>query len=200
MLVVLAICSAGRKFESILDKYQPQLKESPSLAREEETILFALSDLARQVDKSVTAEEVKSEINAKIAEILENVENADSVLRQDFAAVHAEFETTRTAVADLVESAKKQISDDIQQFRVNLIESLRLLARDSSEAHANWFSTSSGQLTELYAVLYHQSILRAAFFFVSFQILIIIGIGYRKKLDARLRQFQEGAAAEAEQI
>jgi hypothetical protein len=201
MLFTFVLWASARKFESILEKYQPQLKESPSIAQEEETILYALSDLARQVDKSVTAEEVKSEINSKITEILENVENADFMLRQDFQAVRVEFNATRTAVGELVLSAHKQISDDIQQFRHNLIESLHILARDSSEAHTRWFLDSSGRFDELFEVLGNWDMLRAGFFFVSFQILLAIAIKFRKKIDAGVRKtFKTGQAPEAEQI
>jgi hypothetical protein len=200
MLGFVFLCATARRPESLLDKYKQQLNVSSSKADEEEAILFALSDLALQVDKSVTTDEVKSEISSKISEILENVENADSVLRRDFESLRTEFSETKAAVADLVQSAKTQITEELQQFKQNLIDSLYQVAAESSEVHHRWFGESSDKLADLFVFLHSRALWPTLGFFLSFQVLIVAAIGFRKKLDDHVRKgLLRDAAREAEQ-
>jgi sugar-specific transcriptional regulator TrmB len=191
MLGLLALLSASRKLESLVEKYKEQLKDSPSPAKEEQAILWSLAELARQVDKSVTSEEVESEIGAKINEILERVEIADAVLRKDFNAMCMEFATTKQAVADLIQSAKGQIVDDMQQFKAQLIESLEALVKTSSNAQDGWVKSSYDRLRDTFGSLKSSSMVRSVVFFVCFQILLIFGLVFYKKLDNQLRMFLE---------
>jgi hypothetical protein len=189
MLALLALFSASRKLESLVEKYKEQLKDSPSPAKEEQAILWSLAELARQVDKSVTSEEVESEIGAKINEILERVEIADAVLRKDFNAMRIEFATTKQAVADLIQSAKGQIVDDMQQFKAQLIESLEALVKTSSTAQDGWVKSSYDRLRDTFGSLKSSSMVRSVVFFVCFQILLVLGLVFYKKLDNQLRMF-----------
>jgi phosphoglycerate-specific signal transduction histidine kinase len=189
MLALLVFLSSSRKFDSLVQQYKDQLSESSSPAKEEQAILWALAELARQVDKSVTAEEVESEIGAKINEILERVEIADSVLRKDFAAMQQEFATTKQAVADLIESAKAQIVEDMQQFKTQLIQSLESLVRTSSSAQDGWVKSSYDRLKDTFGGLKSSSMRRSVIFFACFQVLLVLGLVFYKKLDNQLKMF-----------
>jgi hydrogenase maturation factor len=189
MLAILCLLASSRKLESLVDKYKEQLKESPSQAKEEQAILWSLAELARQVDKSVTAEEVETEIGAKINEILERVEIADAVLRKDFNAMRFEFQTTKTAVAELIQSAKAQIVEDMQQFKTQLIESLESLVQTSTTAQEGWVQSSYERLRSTFGNLKSSSMIRSIIFFVCFQVLLVFGLIFYKKLDNQLRMF-----------
>lgn len=190
-MIIFAILSlaSARKYESIVDKYKEQLKTNPTVEKEEQAILWSLAELARQVDKSVTAEEVETEIGAKINEILERVEIADAVLRKDFNAMRFEFATTKQAVAQLIESAKAQIVEDMQQFKSQLIESLEALVETSQEAQSGWVKTSFSRVKDTFGSLKSSSMTRSIIFFVCFQILLVFGLIFYKKLDNQLRMF-----------
>lgn len=181
--------ATSRKLESLVEKYKAQLQNNSSLAKEEQAILWSLAELARQVDKSVTAEEVESEIGAKINEILERVEIADAVLRKDFNSMRFEFATTKQAVAELILSAKKQIVDDMQQFKTQLIESLKTLVETSGSAQEGWVKNSHEKVKDTFGSLKSSSLIRSVIFFVCFQILLIFGLVFYKKLDNQLRMF-----------
>ncbi|KAK8888501.1 hypothetical protein M9Y10_039580 [Tritrichomonas musculus] len=181
--------STSRKLESLVEKYKAQLQNNTSLAKEEQAILWSLAELARQVDKSVTAEEVESEIGAKINEILERVEIADAVLRKDFNSMRFEFATTKQAVAELIQSAKKQIVDDMQQFKTQLIESLKTLVETSGTAQEGWVKNSHEKVKDTFGSLKSSSLIRSVIFFVCFQILLVFGLVFYKKLDNQLRMF-----------
>lgn len=189
MFLLLLSLTASRKLESLVDKYKEQLKDSPSVAKEEQAILWSLAELARQVDKSVTAEEVETEIGAKINEILERVEIADAVLRKDFNAMRFEFATTKQAVTELIQSAKTQIVDDMEHFKSQLIQSLNGLVDSSRNAQEGWMQTSFDRLVGTYSTLKTSSMYRSIIFFVIFQILLILGLVFYKKLDKQLRMF-----------
>lgn len=189
MLVLLFGLASARKIESLVEKYKEQLKDSPSIAKEEQAILWSLAELARLVDKSVTAQEVESEIGAKINEILERVEIADAVLRKDFNAMRYEFATTKQAVAELIDSAKSQIVEDMQQFKQQLIGSLEALVDSSKTAQEGWLQASFDRLVGTYKSLKTSSMYRSIIFFVIFQILLVFGLVFYKKLDNQLRMF-----------
>jgi ribosomal protein S6 len=189
MLAFLALLASARKLESLVEKYKEQLKDSSTPAKEEQAILWSLAELARQIDKSVTSEEVESEIGAKINEILERVEIADAVLRKDFNAMRMEFATTKQAVADLIQGAKGQIVDDMQQFKAQLIESLEALVRTSSNAQDGWVKSSYDRLRDTFSGLKSSSMVRSIVFFVCFQILLVLGLVFYKKLDKQLNMF-----------
>ena len=182
--------TSARKFNSLVEKYKEQLEKDPNnKAKEEQAILWSLAELARQVDKSVTAEEVESEIGAKINEILERVEIADSLLRKDFAAMRLEFGNTKEAVTKLVESAKEQIVQDMNQFKTQLIESLQALVDTSVAAQDGWVSTSHDKIVDTFGSLKSTSMMRSIIFFVCFQILLLFGIIFYKKLERQLSMF-----------
>lgn len=189
LFACFCVFSTSNKLESIVDKYKEQLKENSTVAKEEQAILWALAELARQVDKSVTAEEVESEIGAKINEILERVEIADAVLRKDFNSMRFEFASTKTAVAELIESAKAQIVEDMQQFKTQLIESLQSLVETSAEAQDGWVKNSYERVRDTFGSLKSSSMIRSIIFFVCFQVLLIFGLIFYKKLDNQLRMF-----------
>ncbi|OHT06295.1 hypothetical protein TRFO_25620 [Tritrichomonas foetus] len=189
ILFVLLGLASSRKLESLVEKYKSQLQENPSIAKEEQAILWSLAELARQVDKSVTAEEVESEIGAKINEILERVEIADAVLRKDFNAMKFEFATTKQAVSELIKSAKTQIVDDMQQFKTQLIDSLQALVETSGNAQEGWVKSSHDKVKDTFGSLQNSSLIRSIIFFVCFQILLVFGLVFYKKLDNQLRMF-----------
>ena len=182
--------ASARKFNSLVEKYKEQLEKDPNnIAKEEQAILWSLAELARQVDKSVTAEEVESEIGAKINEILERVEIADSLLRKDFASMRLEFGNTKEAVNKLVESAKQQIVQDMNQFKTQLIDSLQALVDTSVAAQDGWVSTSHDKIVDTFGSLKNTSMMRSIIFFVCFQVLLIFGIIFYKKLERQLSMF-----------
>lgn len=185
----LSVFGSSRKLENLVEKYREQLKENSTIAKEEQAILWSLAELARQVDKSVTAEEVEFEIGSKINEILERVEIADALLRKDFNAMRVEFATTKAAVAELVESAKKQIVDDMELFKKQLIKSLQALVDTSGQAQDNWIRSSYDRVRDTFGSLRSSSLTRSIIFFVCFQILLIFGLVFYKKLDNQLRMF-----------
>lgn len=180
---------SSRKLESLVEKYKEQLKDNASISKEEQAILWSLAELARQVDKSVTAEEVESEIGAKINEILERVEIADAVLRKDFNSMRFEFATTKQAVANLIQSAKTQVIDDMQQFKTQLLESLNSLVETSENAQEGWVKNSHDKVKDTFGSLRNSSLIRSVIFFVCFQILLFFGLVFYKKLDNQLRMF-----------
>lgn len=188
-LFLLVISVQSRKLESIVDKYKEQLKTDSSVAKEEQAILWSLAELARQVDKSVTAEEVESEIGAKINEILERVEIADAVLRKDFNAMRFEFATTKQAVNTLIESAKEQIVEDMELFKKQLIDSLQALVETSGNAQEGWVKSSYERVHDTFGSLKNSSLIRSVIFFVCFQVLLVFGLIFYKKLDNQLRMF-----------
>ena len=187
--VLFATFSFCRQLDSLVEKYKSQLMDNPSLEKEEQAILWSLAELARQVDKSVTAEEVETEIGYKINEILERVEIADAVLRKDFNAMRYEFATTKKAVNDLIQSAKSQIMDDMQQFKSQLIESLQTLVETSGNAQEGWVKSSHERVKDTFGSLKSSSMTRSVIFFICFQILLVLGFVFYKKLDAQLRMF-----------
>lgn len=187
---LLLSLGSSRKIETIVDQYKEQLKEDPNNpAKEEQAILWSLAELARQVDKSVTAEEVESEIGAKINEILERVDIADNLLRKDFAAMRTEFGNTKQAVTELVNSAKSQIVQDMNQFKTQLIESLQALVDTSVAAQDGWVSTSHEKIADTFGSLKNTSMVRSIIFFVCFQVLLVFGIIFYKKLERQLSMF-----------
>ncbi|KAH0791032.1 hypothetical protein GPJ56_005167 [Histomonas meleagridis] len=181
--------AASRKFDSIVNKYKEQLKEDHSVAREEQAILWSLAELARQVDKSVTAEEVETEIGSKINEILERVEIADAVLRKDFNSMRSEFTATRDAVSSIVEGAKQQIVSDMMLFKTQLIDSLQNLAETSGSTQKGWVQNSYKKVQDTFGNLKNTSIIRSVIFFACFQVLLVLGLIFYKKLDNQLRIF-----------
>ncbi|KAH0794980.1 AAA family ATPase [Histomonas meleagridis] len=189
MIGVLFLFSfaASRKFESIVNKYKEQLKGDHSVAKEEQAILWSLAELARQVDKSVTAEEVETEIGSKINEILERVEIADAVLRKDFNSMRQEFTATRDAVSSIVEGAKQQIINDMALFKAQLIDSLRELATTSGNAQEGWVKNSYQRVQDTFGNIKNTSLIRSVIFFVCFQVLLVLGLIFYKKLDNQLR-------------
>ena len=178
--------SSSRKLESIVDKYKDQLAKDPSPEKEEQAILWSLAELARQVDKSVTAEEVETEIGDKINEILERVEIADAVLRKEFNMMRLEFSMTKTAVNQLIESAKTQIVEDMNTFKKQLIESLQSLVSTSSAAQQNWQENSETNIKDTMQKLQKTSLMRSIIFFVCFQILLVFGLIFYNKLQRQL--------------
>ena len=189
LFLFFSVFSSSRKLESLVQKYKDQLKEDSSVAKEEQAILWSLAELARQVDKSVTAEEVEYEIGSKINEILERVEIADALLRKDFNAMRDEFATTKAAVANLVESAKQQIVNDMEQFKKQLIESLQALIDTSGQAQDNWIQSSYDRVRDTFGSLRSSSMIRSVIFFICFQVLLVFGLIFYKKLDNQLRMF-----------
>ncbi|EAY11304.1 hypothetical protein TVAG_343980 [Trichomonas vaginalis G3] len=184
-----SVMGSSRKLENLVEKYREQLKENSTIAKEEQAILWSLAELARQVDKSVTAEEVEFEIGSKINEILERVEIADALLRKDFNAMRVEFAKTKQDVALLVEGAKKQIVDDMEEFKKQLIESLKSLVETSGQAQDSWIRSSYDRVRDTFGSLRSSSMTRSIIFFVCFQILLIFGLIFYKKLDNQLRMF-----------
>lgn len=180
---------SSRKLESLVEKYRDQLKENSTIAKEEQAILWSLAELARQVDKSVTAEEVESEIGDKINKILERVEITDNVLRKDFNAMRFEFANTKQAVSELIEDAKKQIVADMDLFKKQLIESLNALVETSEQAQKGWLSTTYDNVVNIFSGMKNSSFYRSLIFFTCFQVLLIFGLVFYKKLDNQLRMF-----------
>lgn len=189
MLFLLFSFVFSRKLESLVEKYKKQLGQNPSIEKEEQAILWSLAELARQVDKSVTAEEVELEIGHKINEILERVEIADAILRKDFQNMREEFDKTKEAVKELVSNAKQQIEDEMENFKKQLIMSLQALVDTSGQAQENWVQNSVDKLDDTFTSLKTVTLTRSIIYFVCFQILLIFGVIYYKKLERQLRMF-----------
>jgi hypothetical protein len=66
------------------------------------------------VNKSVTSEEVRSEIGSKTNEIRERVEIADDVLHKDFSAMPVDFTRRRQGFAGIVQLNRSKCSSRSQ--------------------------------------------------------------------------------------
>jgi hypothetical protein len=188
MLLFLASLSVSRQLESLTEKYKTRLTENTSIANEELVILESLADLGRQVDKSVTADEVESEISSKIAEILDQVNRADALFRQDFADVRVELQTTREAVPELISFAKSQILEDIRQIQIRLNGTLEGLVKSATTAHDDWFDLSVQDLYELREFFGSWSLIQSFVFFVLVQIVIAHGMLHFRQLHCYFQQ------------
>jgi hypothetical protein len=100
-----------------------------------------------------------------------------------------EFATTKQAVAELIQSAKAQIVEDMQQFKKQLVDSLEALVETSSSAQEGWVKSSYDRLRDTFGSLKSSSMIRSIVFFVCFQILLVFGLIFYKKLDNQLRMF-----------
>lgn len=189
ILVALLYIGASKSNENIVDKYIQQLKENNTDSREKQAILWSLAELSRQIDKSMTSDEVETEIGAKINEILERVELADTILRKDFNSMRMEFEITKQEVNALIESAKRQILEDMELYKEQLIESLNNLMEISEDAQAGYIDSSKKKVTKVFGSLKSKALIRTSVFFVCFQVLLLFGIVFYKKLDNQLRMF-----------
>ena len=187
LIPLLAVFAESRKFESLVDKYKEQLKDSSSTEKEEQAILWSLAELARQVDKTVTAEEVESEIGSKIQDILERVEIADGILRKDFAEMRYEFAITKKSITELVEDSKAKIIQDMEQFKNELVDNLQQLVETSNEAQQGWVQNSYENVRKTFSGIKTSSLTRSVIFFVCFQVLLAFGLIFYKKLDKQLR-------------
>jgi hypothetical protein len=188
MFALLACFSRSRELESLTEKYKARLELDPSVATEEQVILESLAELGRQVDKSVTTDEVQCEIGSKIDEILNHVNEADALLRGDFAAIRTEIRTTREAVPQYIEMAKQQILDDIQQFSFRLNISLQGLVDSAATAHENWMTSSVEDLHEMMEFFLNSSLLFSVVFFVFVQVVVAQAILHVRELNRYWRQ------------
>ena len=93
---------------------------------------------------------------------------------------------------DFKEQARRQaeqIVEDMQQFKQQLIESLEALVDSSKTAQEGWLQNSFDRLVGTYTALKTSSMYRSIIFFVIFQILLVFGLVFYKKLDNQLRMF-----------
>jgi hypothetical protein len=186
MLLILASAAVSREREPFSDKFRARLAADPSTASEERVILESLSALGRQLDKSVTADEVASEIGAKIGEILAQITRADALLRADFSAIRAEFESTRGAVPGLIAETKREILADIRQFHERLNGSLRGLGEAVAAAQDSWLDSSVEGIYDLAAFFDNASLRRVVVFFVAVQIVIVQAMLRIRQIDRYL--------------
>ena len=189
MLLLLAFLSASKKFVSVVDDFKSQLAQSRSENREDYAILWALAELARQVDKSVTGEEVAAEIGSRISEILERLEVTDTVLKRDFDAMHFEFQATKSTVEDIIADAKRHIIKDIEAYKAHLIESLQALVYSSKHAQEDFVNRNVDKLTGTYQSMRTSSDVRSIVFFLIFQVVLLLGIVFYNKVAKQLRMF-----------
>jgi hypothetical protein len=140
LLFFLNFC-VSRELESLNEKYRARLTANSSTVTEERVILESLASLGRQIDKSVTADEVKFEIASKIGEILDQITEADVLLRHDFNDIRAEIQATWEEVPQLINSAKKQILGDIWEFQIRLNGSLQTLLETATVDKEDWIDS-----------------------------------------------------------
>lgn len=177
----------SRRLESIVQKYKDQLQKDRTVEKEEEAILWALSEFAQQLDKTVTGEEVNKEIGDKINSILERVDIADAVLRKDFNEMKFEFAQAKQQISNLVQSSKAQILSEMDNFKAKLTEALRQLVQADQQVKTHAHSNVGQAAQQVVLKLRNTAIRRSVIFFCVFQILLVFGVIFYKKLEAQLR-------------
>jgi hypothetical protein len=180
---------AAESIESVIEKYKEQLKGSSSDAKEQLAILWSLAELAVQIDHSVTSKEVDSEISYRAHEILERVEISDAVLREEFNAIRAEFARTKEEVMEAVQATKDQIMADVRSFGAELVESLQTLVESSYNVQEGWLESGFHRVRSTFGDLEKSALIRSVIFFSCFQVILILGLVFYKKLDNQLRMF-----------
>lgn len=188
-LLVLASLCVSKESVSVAREFKEQLGRDRSPNKEDRAILWALAELARHVDKSVTGEDVAAEIGSKINEILERLEITDTVLRKDFEAMQFEFQATKKTVETVMEDAKKHIMKDIDEYKKTLLESLEMLSMSSKEAQEGFLQKNVDKLTGAYRDMTTSSDTRSIIFFGIFQVILILGLVFYKKLEKQLKMF-----------
>ncbi|EAY13431.1 hypothetical protein TVAG_205990 [Trichomonas vaginalis G3] len=187
LVFLFTILADSRRLESLVQKYKEQVAKDRTIDKEEEAILWALAEFGQQLDKTVTGEEVSTEIGDRLNQILERVDITDALLRKDFNEMKFEFNQAKEQIRNLVESSKFQIMDEMEAFRDKLTIALQQLVDANKEVQNRSGSKVSITAKHVVQKLRNKAIRRSLIFFVAFQVLLACGVIFYKKLERQLR-------------
>ena len=186
-LLFLFHFSSSRKTDNRVLQYKKQYEQNPTNENAEQAILWSLAELARSVDKSITADEVESEIGYKLHEVVEKADIINVAIKKEFNQMRFEFMQAKDSMLQLIESSKQQLNEEMQNFKQELETALKSLVETSDEAKDIFANTVEQNSRATYSKLKNASIRNSVIFFVFFQGALLCGIIFYKKLDKQLR-------------
>lgn len=177
----------SRKTENRVYDYIDQLNKNDTVENEEQAIIWSMAELARNVDKTVTADEVEDEIGSRIHDIVDKIDSADTMMRKDFNSIRFQIGQSKQVLSGVIESTKHHIMDDMETFKTELQKALKSLVDTNLQVQEQWSENSKHNLNSMFSKLKNKSIRNSIIFFVFFQVLLVLGIVFYKKLERQLR-------------
>ena len=177
----------SRKTENRVYDYIDQLNKNDTVENEEQAIIWSMAELARNVDKTVTADEVEDEIGSRIHDIVDKIDSADTMMRKDFNSIRFQIGQSKQVLSGVIESTKHHIMDDMETFNTELQKALKSLVDTNLQVQEQWSENSKHNLNSMFSKLKNKSIRNSIIFFVFFQVLLVLGIVFYKKLEKQLR-------------
>lgn len=172
--------SYGKRLDDMIKKYGSQLTNFSSIKDQEKSITWALADLSRQVDKIITSDEIKVEISQKFEEIIDRIEIVDKVLENQYFILHQGFSSMKSALGTLMDSARYCIYEDIENLKLEIIDSVQELLDNSPAALEETAEQSKEYLENLFHALKKKNVVRSFLIFLVFQIIFFICIYFHR--------------------
>ena len=185
--IFFLIHSDSRKTENRVEQYKKQYEENPTQENAEQAILWSLAELARSVDKTITTDEVETEIGEKVHEVLEKSDIVNVAIKKEFNQMRFEFAQAKESMIQVIDSAKAQINEEMQTFKRELEEAIKSLVDTSDQAKDVFAQNVRRNSRRAIHLMKNKSIRNSIIFFVIFQGLLICGIVFYQKLQKQLR-------------
>lgn len=160
-----------------------QLKDKDN----DRAVLWALAELARNVNDTITASDVDVLVGKRIANLIERVEITDAAMRRDFLEMKVHFYQTKSGIVESVQNTKKKILDDVEYFKDHILASAMEAVEASKDIHVDYVKNARTLIGELCDGIGAVLVTYAWLFFIGFQIILLFGIINYRKLDNHLK-------------
>jgi hypothetical protein len=185
-LSLLVLCHLAAS-EPIYPIIKEELETNPTPEKDRTAILWALALLADRLDRTVTEKDVTSITGAQIENLITRFEITDAQVQADLDAMHVQFRKTRDEIFAMVESSKTHIQEDMEYHKNVIIGHVMEAVENSREARDRYLTNAHSILHRFFTLAKNVLFTHAILFFVFFQILLLFGIVFYRKLSRQLR-------------
>jgi predicted nucleic acid-binding protein len=155
----------------------------------QEALLFALADVAMAIDRTVTKEEAEKTVARRVVDLIERVDIADAAMKEELKEIYQDVLKTRAAIAKIVEDAKAEMLTEMEYSKDRIIGIAMQMVEQSKEAQATWSHNAYDIIQDFFRSLKGGPSGMAGAFFLLFQLFLILGVFYFRKLTGLYRMF-----------
>jgi hypothetical protein len=182
------LCALLSRSDPIYDKVKASLESEPSAAKDDLAILWALASFARALNGTLVAADVDF-LSAQTSALIERFEITDSHMRAEFAEMRGAFDQTKALILQSVEQSRERIRADLDQFKSEIIGHVMSSVESTKEVHTASVANALAIVRDFFSVAAAALETHAVLFFVFFQVILLFGILFYRKLQRQMRLF-----------
>ena len=172
--------------ETIASKYLNNF-DSLTKGQQYQVIVWALTELASNVDSAATKNEIEYEIGGRLGSVLNNVDIQDKQMKKQFSSLQEDVEQMKGDIDSLLNQTRADLDQAMKFVRKDIMKQLREIIAKSIEKNQAVASDVNSHMGKTVKEYQSVSTKKAIAYFVGFQILLFLCVYFYSKYVKEIR-------------